>query len=141
MLKERYYTVPTEMDTLIFEKLVPPDHYLRRVKQCVDFQRFRALVMDCYSPAMGRTAEDPVRMIKLEFLQFHDNLSDREVIAAAHVNVAFRYFLDLALESRLPVPSVLAQFRTRVGVERHRALFDQLVTQARSRAWSAIGCG
>ena len=33
MLKERYSTVPTEMDTLIFEKLVPPDHYLRRVKQ------------------------------------------------------------------------------------------------------------
>jgi transposase len=133
MLKERYYTGPTEMDTLIFEKLVPPDHYLRRVKQCVDFERFRALVMDCYSPAMGRTAEDPVRMIKLEFLQFHYNLSDREVIAAAHVNVAFRYFLDLALESRLPVPSLLAQFRTRVGVERHRALFDQLVTQAREQ--------
>ena len=82
---------------------------------------------------MGRTAEDPVRMITLAFLQFHDNLSDREVIAAAQVNVAFRFFLDLSLESRLPVPSVLAQFRTRVGVERHQALFDQLVTQAREQ--------
>ena len=84
-------------------------------------------------PAMGRTAEDPVRMITLEFLQFHDNLSDRGVIAAAHGNVAFRYCLDLALERRLPVPSVLGQFRTRVGVERHQALFDQLVTQAREQ--------
>ena len=133
MLKESYYTEPTEMDTLVFEKLVPPDHYLRRVKQCIDFERFRDLVKDCYSAAMGRTAEDPVRMIKLAFLQFHYNLSDREVVAAAEVNVAFRFLLDLALESRVPVPSLLAQFRTRLGVERHQALFDQLVTQAREQ--------
>ena len=131
MLKESYYTEPTEIDTLVFEKLVPPDHYLRRVKQLIDFERWRDLVKDCYSPAMGRTAEDPVRMIKLAFLQFHYNLSDREVIAAAQVNVAFRYFLDLSLESRLPVPSLLTQFRTRLGAQRHQALFDQMVTQAR----------
>jgi transposase len=131
MLKESYYTEPTEIDQLVFEKLVPPEHYLRQVKRCIDFERCRDLVKDCYSPAMGRTAEDPVRMIKLAFLQFHDNLSDRDVIATAQVNVAFRFFLDLSLESRLPVPSLLAQFRTRVGVERHQALFDQIVTQAR----------
>ena len=133
MLKERYDTDPTEMDTLVFEQLVPPDHYRRRVKQCLDFERCRALVQDCYSPTMGRTAEDPVRMIKLALREFHYHLSDREVIAAAQVHVAFRFFLDLSLESRVPVPSVLAQFRTRVGVERHQALFDQGVTQAREQ--------
>ena len=131
MLKESYYTEPTEIDTLIFEKLVPPEHYLRQVKRLIDFERFGDLVQDCYSPAMGRTAEDPVRMIKLAFLQFHYHLSDREVMATAQVNVAFRFFLDLSLESRVPVPSLLSQFRTRVGVARYQALFDQLVTQAR----------
>jgi transposase len=131
MLKESYYTEPTEIDTLVFAKLVPPEHYLRRVKQLIDFERLRDIVTDCYSPAMGRTAEDPVRMIKLGFLQCHYHLSDREVSAAAQVNMAFRYFLDLSLESRLPVPSVLTQLRTRLGEQRHQALFDQLVTQAR----------
>ena len=131
MLKEDYYTEPTEIDTLVFAKLIPPDHSLRRVKQLIDFERFRDLVADCYSPAMGRTAHDPVRMIKLAFLQLHYALSDREVIVTAQVNVAFRFFLDLSLASPLPVPSVLTQFRTRLGTERHQALFDQLVTQAR----------
>ena len=131
MLKENYYTAPTEIDILVFEKLVPPAHYLRRVKQLIDFERFRDLVADCYSPAMGRTAHDPVRMIKLAFLQFHYQLSDREVIATTQVNVAFRFFLDLSLESPLPVPSLLTQFRARLGTERHQALFDALVTQAR----------
>lgn len=131
MLKESYYTEPTEMDQLVFETLVPPEHYLRQVKRLIDFERCRDLVKDCYSPAMGRTAEDPVRMIKLALLQFHYNFSDREVIAAAQVNVAFRYFLDLSLTSCLPVPSLLSQFRTRLGVARYQALFDQVVTQAR----------
>ena len=98
MLKDTYYTDPTEVDQLVFAKLVPPDHYLRRVKQVLDFERLRTLVTDCYSPAMGRTAEDPVRLIKLEFLQFHSTRSDREVIATAQVNVAFRFFLDMSLE-------------------------------------------
>lgn len=131
MLKEDYYTEPTEVDHLIFDTLVPPEHYLRRVKEVVDFERCRDLVTDCYSPTMGRTAQDPVRMFKLGFLQFHYTLSDREVIAGAQVNVAYRFFLDLSLESPLPVSSVLSQFRTRLGVARHQALFDQIVTQAR----------
>jgi transposase len=132
MLKESDDTEPTEIDTLVFDVLVPPDHYLRRVKRLIDFEQLRDLITDCYSPAMGRMAEDPLRMIKLAFLQFHYNLSDREVMAAAQVHVAFRYVLDLSLASRLPVASVLAQCRTRLGAQRHQALFDQIVTQARA---------
>ena len=64
-------------------------------------------------------------------LQCHDHLSDRAVIAAAQVNVAWRFFVDLWLERRGPVPSGLTPFRRRVGVDRHHALVDQLVTQAR----------
>jgi len=48
MLKENYDTEPTEIDTLVFEKLVPPEHYLRQVKRLIDFERFRDLVQDCY---------------------------------------------------------------------------------------------
>ena len=132
MLKANYYTEPSELDTLVFEKLVPPDHYLRQVKQVIDFEALREKVRDCYSAEMGRAAEDPVILIKLEFLQFQYNLSDREVIAEAQVNVAYRYFLDLSLDSELPVPSLLSQFRTRLGEARHQALFDEVVAQARA---------
>ena len=46
MLKDTYYTERPEVDQLIFEKLVPLDHYLRRVKQVIDFERFRAARQD-----------------------------------------------------------------------------------------------
>ncbi|MGB9724007.1 MAG: IS1182 family transposase [Chloroflexia bacterium] len=110
---------------------MPADHYLRRVKALIDFEAFRDLLRDVYSPNRGRPAEDPVLLVKLEFLEFHYGLSDREVIAEAQVNVAFRFFLDLSLDSPLPSPALLSQFRTRLGEERHQALFDEIVRQAR----------
>ncbi len=132
MLKPNYYTEPSELDRLIFEKLVPAEHYLRKVKAAIDFEHFREQVRECYDDELGRQAEDPVRMIKLEYLEIHYDLSDREVIVEAQVNVAFRFFLALSLESQLPVPSLLSQFRTRLGAERHEALLNDLVAQART---------
>jgi transposase len=131
MLKTNYEIEPTEIDQLVFEKLVPKTHYLRQVKALIDFEFVRAKVQDCYSLELGRGAIDPVLVFKLEFLQFHYTLSDREVIAEAQVNLAFRYFLGLAMSSPLPVPSLLSQFRSRLGVERYQALFDGIVAQAR----------
>lgn len=131
MLKSDYYTEPSELDLQVFEQLVAPDHYLRQVKAVIDFEFVQAEVQDCYNPRMGRSAVNPVLMFKLEYLQHHYRLSDREVIVEAQVNVAYRYFLDLALSSELPVASLLSQFRARLGAERHQALFDQIVGQAR----------
>lgn len=133
MLKSTYYAPPTETDVLVFQKLIPQDHYLRQVAQVIDFERVRSLVKDCYSARMGRGAEDPVRLMKLCFLQHHYRLSDREVIAQAQVNVAYRWFLNLSIESALPVPSLLSQFRTRLGVDRYEALFDEILRQARAQ--------
>jgi len=131
MLRENYYREPTELDLLVYEKLVPVQHYLRQVKALINFEAFRDQLRDVYSPTMGRPAEDPILLLKLEFLEFHYDLSDREVIAETQVNVAFRYFLDLSLDSPLPVPSLLSQFRTRLGEERHQAIFNEVVRQAR----------
>jgi hypothetical protein len=113
MLRARYSTAPPALDTRGCEQLVPSDPDLRRVKPCVDFARCRDLVKDGYRPAMGRTADDPVRMLMLACRPCHDHRSDRAVLTAVQVKVACRCLLDLALERRLPGPSVLAPLRTR----------------------------
>ena len=133
MLKADYYLTPTDLDVLVYEKLVPQDHYLRQVKAVIDFEPLRALVADCYSPDQGRGAEDPVRLLKLHLLEFHYDLSDRDVLREAQVNVAFRFFLDLSLDSPLPVPSLLSQFRTRLGETRFTKIFHEIVRQAREK--------
>ena len=36
MLKADYYLAPTDLDQVIFAKLLPVDHYLRRLKAAID---------------------------------------------------------------------------------------------------------
>jgi transposase len=133
MLKAEYYSAPTDIDRVVFGKLIPTDHYLRRLKAAIDFEPLRALVADCYAVGMGAPAEDPVRMLKLSLLQFQYDLSDSQVLRQAQVNVAFRFFLDLSVESALPVPSLLSQFRTRLGEERFTRVFNEILRQARAQ--------
>lgn len=132
MLIDYSYRPPSEFDQQMFKRLVPADHYLRRVKALIDFERFRPELAACYSPDQGRPADDPVLMLKLEYLQFQYNLSDREVISETQVNVAFRFLLDLASDSALPDPSLLTIFRQRLGEQTHQKVFDGLITQARA---------
>src|SRR5579859_3078194 len=131
MLRAEPYSLPTEEDRMVFQLLVPPTHYLRRAAETIDFERFRPLIEPCYSAEHGRPAIEPVLLLKLEFLQFHDRLSDQKVIDAAQVNVAYREFLGLGLRSSLPDPSLLSYFRGRLGAETHRKIFDEVVAQAR----------
>jgi transposase len=133
MLKDNYDTALTAFDHLVFEKLVPTDHYLRQLKAAVDFNSLRPLVAECYSSDLGRGAIDPVCLLKLLLLQFHYGLSDEGVIRQAQVNVAFRFFLDLPLEAPLPEPSLLSQFRTRLGQERFTRVFHEILRQAREK--------
>ncbi len=125
------YFAPDERDLEIFAATVPEHHYLRRVKVVIDFERSRDELAACYSAALGRPATEPILLLKLEFLQFHYNLSDRQVIDQVCVNMAFRYFLDLSLRSKLPHPTLLTHFRNRLGVDKHQAVFEDLVAQAR----------
>ena len=131
MLRASYTPTVSDQDRVIFETLVPPDHYLRQVNAAVDFERYRATMAACYHATAGRPADDPVVLLKVGFLQTHYNLSDREVLAQAQVNVAFRSFLNLALTDALPHPSLLTVFRARLGARLYQQIFDGVVAQAR----------
>jgi len=124
---------PPELELVVFEKLIPADHYLRRLKAAIDCEPCRALVADCYAAGMGAPAVDPVRLRKLSLLQFQYDLSDSQVLRQAQVNVAFRFFLDLSLESLLPVSSLLSPCRTRLGEERCARIFNAILPQARAQ--------
>lgn len=132
MLKPIPYNEPTQLDEIVFERMVPANHYLRRVRAAIDFEFVREAVADAYSPSMGRGAECPVRMLKLVFLQYQYDLSDVAVIDAARVNIAFRYFLCLSMQSAVPSPSLLSDFRLRLGAARFGQIFDRIVGQARA---------
>lgn len=121
----------SDFDRAAFEAYVPLDHYLRRVRACIDFERFRPQLEAVYVAAMGRPSLDPVRMLKIGFLGFHYDLSDRQVMVRIQTDLAFRWFLDLGCAGTIPNHTNGTHFRARVGTDRFNQVFQELVTLAR----------
>ena len=94
MLYDAYYHPRlSEFDQTVFQAFVPQDHYLRQALEGIPRDDFYNVLAPYYSEAVGRPAESPVLMLKLEYLRYHDNLSDRQGIARATTDLGYRYFL------------------------------------------------
>jgi len=132
MLREEYYQVQlTEFDQEVFATLVPRNHPLRKAIQAIRWDDFYPVLTPYYCPDKGQPAIYPVLMLKLEYLRYHANLSDSQVIERAKTDVAFRYFLQIGVREPLPVPSLLSIFRGCLGQEGFRQVFDKVVAMAR----------
>lgn len=121
----------TEFDLQAFEAFVPADHYLRKALDVIPWNSFEDQLLDYYSPDRGRPPELPVLMLKLEYLRYHHQLSDRQVIERAKTDLAFRYFLQVDMHHLLPDPSSLCRFRGRLGEQGFLKVFNQVVGFAR----------
>ena len=95
----------------MYDKIIPKDHFLRKLKENIDFSFVNKLLENEYCKELGRPAKEPEMMYKLLFLETKDLLSDREVIARAQTDMAYKYFLDLNPEDEVPCYSLLSIFR------------------------------
>ena len=119
-------------DLVLFDILVPYDHWTRRADVQVDFVGLRDSIASHFK-SDGRPAVEPILCLKLELIMFHDGLSDRQVFAKAKTDIAYRMFLGLGRNDHLPDVSTLRGFRSRLGVDGHQKVFHELVSQARNK--------
>jgi transposase len=131
MLRDLALPRLSTFDEDVYAQVVPPTHFLRKVLEVVPWDDFLERLAPYYSPDLGRPPESPVLMLKLEYLRYHYNVSDRDVIARAQTDLAFGWFLQLPLGWRLPDPSSLCVFRGRLGRKGFREVFAQVVRTAR----------
>jgi IS5 family transposase len=119
----------------IYDRVVSPEHFLRKLAAVVDFAFVNDLVQDCYeAPASGgRPGWEPQRLFKVLFLAYLDNVSEREIEEAVNVNLAYKWFLGLAVDQKGPDRTTLGVFRDRLGAERFADVFNQIVRLARDK--------
>src|SRR4030067_812498 len=118
----------------LFDRIVPVDHLLRKINQVGDFSFIHELVKDRYAPELGRPAEDPEFMLRLCLLQYIYGDSDRQVVENARLNLAYKYFLSLAVDAEVPDYTTISYFRAqRLGEEKFRSVLDQIVGQCISK--------
>jgi len=134
MLCPAYYQPRlNEVDQWVFKTFVPPEHFVRRAFREIPWNEFYGVLSSYFEENRGRPADSPVLMLKLEYLRYHDNLSDRQVIERAKTDMAYRYFLQLGQQDRPPHASMLSYFRGRLGRDGFREVFQRLVGIAREK--------
>ena len=105
MLGPRKRYEPTPFDLQVFDTYVPKDHHLRKASELIDWDAFYDVLAPYYSPDRGQPSEPPVMMLKFEYLRYHYNLSDCQVIERSKTDIAFRMFLQIDKFYGLPDPS------------------------------------
>lgn len=85
------------------EEIVPKDNFLRQLEETVDFSVIYDLVENSYSSDKGRPSLDPVMLVKIPLIQcFYGIRSRRQTIKDIEINVAYRWFLGLTLDDKVP---------------------------------------
>ena len=135
MLENKYKQMTISEHINLYEKIIPKEHFLRKLKENVDFSFVNKLVKEEYSERLGRPAKEPEIMYKLLFLQIKDGLSDREVVERAKLDMSYKYFLDLNPEDEVVSYSLLSIFRnTKIKEEAIlQEMLNETVRQAKEK--------
>ena len=122
-------------DSIIYrtiEELVPNNHLVRKLDECMDFTFIYDKVEHLYSK-MGRASIPPVVLFKLIIINkvFGIN-SMRRTCEECKVNLAYRWFLGLSIEDDIPNYSTWSQnyIRRYKDSDIFNEIFDEILKQA-----------
>ena len=118
-----------KMSFVTLEELMPQEHFLRDLDRLVDFDFIYDKVADLYSNT-GRPSIDPVVMIKMLLIGYIYGIdSERKLEQEITVNIAYRWFLGIDFDERVPDHSTISQLRRRKfdGTTIFRDVFDEIV--------------
>ena len=91
------------------EELVPENHLVRKLDECIDLHFIEDEVEDLYS-SMGRPSIPPIVLFKLIIINkvFGIN-SMRRTCEECQVNIAYRWYLGISMEDKVPNYSTWSQ--------------------------------
>jgi transposase len=93
------------------ERHVPADHMLRAIDRFVDLGEVRGRLAPFYS-STGRPSIDPELLIRMLIIGYCYGIrSERRLCEEVHVNLAYRWFCRLGLESDVPDHSTFSKNR------------------------------
>jgi transposase len=118
-----------KLSQTVYDLVVWPKHFLRRLDQAVDFSFINELCAPYYangSPKGGRPAEEPERVFRaLLLLVLYGIPFETALVREIGVNLAFRWFIRLGLLERVFDHSLFYVVRDRLGEE----VFEQILTR------------
>jgi transposase, IS5 family len=125
--------------SLIYDRIVSANHFLRQLKGMVDWQPVTRQLLEYYKGGAeyGAPPYDPCLLLRMLFVSFLFNLSERQTEEFVKYHLPAKFFVGLAVDESAPDHSTLAVFKRRM-VEKDegkafRFLFDEVVKLAQER--------
>jgi len=118
---------------------VPHDHFLRALNCLFDWDALGEHLITLYKGLglFGRSPYNPILLLKMLFLSYLYDLSERDTERFVNENIPARYFIDLALDQRGPDHSTLTKFKNRLiargAWSELGRVFDGFLQQARDQ--------
>ncbi|MFA7367390.1 MAG: IS1182 family transposase [Bacilli bacterium] len=107
--KSQIYFNKNQLEFVSLDQLVPLDHILRLIENAIDFDFIYKLTKEYYSD-FGRPCLDTIVLFKIAFLNFIEGKNSiRKTLEEAKVNMAYRWFLNLGLNDKIPNYSTFSQ--------------------------------
>jgi len=114
----------------ICEELIPADNFYRKFREIVWPLITDEMFADMYCLDNGRTPISPALLARAAILQFHKNLSDREMERACMYDIEIKYALGLKLNERPFDHSSLGDFRQRLLKHgKEKDAFDNIISK------------
>lgn len=129
---EKKQSARDEAKIVCLEDLVPADHLLRKIEKAVNFDEIYSMTKQYYCEDNGRPAVDPVMLVKIVLIEHLFGIrSLRQTVKEVQVNVAYRWFLGLAIDAAVPhFATVSYAFCTRFPSEIAREIFGWILEAA-----------
>lgn len=123
----------TFFGSMIYHRIIPKDHFLRRLNQVIDFSFVNQMVKNLYSPDNGRPCWEPQVIFKMLLLQYLYDLSDDKIEQECLFRLDFKWFLGIDVDQSPPDSTSLVRFRDRLGEEVFAKIFNRIVESARKK--------
>jgi transposase, IS5 family len=115
----------------VYERAVPKDHFLRKLKEIIPWERFTKRLIGLYKGEgiVGRPPFDPALILKMELVAYLYNLSERQVETYLNDSLSAKYFVGLAVDEPAPDHSTLAVFRERLVERGRQQVFEGMLEE------------
>jgi IS5 family transposase len=121
----------------LYDKVVPHNHFLRKLKHEIPWSRFNKQLDSYYEQGGldgGRPPYEPVMLLKMLLLSYLYNISERQVEEFVDLQLAAKYFVGLGVDEKAPDNSSLSVFKRRMleksGQQGFEALFEEILAIA-----------
>lgn len=116
-------------DHYIYERVVSKTHFLRQLKDLINWEELTKGLVDCYKGGAeyGPVPYSPATLLKMLLLSYLYNLSERQTEEFVGDSLAARYFIGLAVDESVPDHSTLSVFKERILKREGSQAFEELL--------------